>query len=117
MKKKFMLTLTLCLSTLMLFACGNTAGAADAENEMTVNTQIIQSTEQIIEVLDEAVRSGDLYMTVLQDTVGQGAAAAQGAVTLAKGGSVSSVSGASDDHKYIWVPFVPITPQNVDQYK
>lgn len=60
MKKKFMLTLTLCLSTLVLFACGNTAGAADAGNEMTVNTQIIQSTEQIIEVLDEAVRSGDI---------------------------------------------------------
>ncbi|SFU43470.1 substrate-binding domain-containing protein [Butyrivibrio sp. M55] len=65
----------------------------------------------------EAVRSGDLYMTVLQDTAGQGAAAVQSAVSLAKNGSVSSVSGVSADHKYIWVPFVPITPQNVDQYK
>ena len=64
-----------------------------------------------------AVKSGDLYMTVLQDTVGQGNAAVQGAVTLAKGGSVSSVSGASEDHKYIWVPFVPITAQNVYKYK
>ena len=64
-----------------------------------------------------AVRDGDMYVTVLQDTAGQGAAAVNGAITLAKGGSVSSVSGASEDHKYIWVPFVPITLQNVDQYK
>ena len=73
-----------------------------------------------IDATDEgcaAVRSGDLYMTVLQDTVGQGAAAAQSAVKLAKGGSVSSLSGASDDLKYIWVPFVTLTPQNIDQYK
>lgn len=63
-----------------------------------------------------AVKDGDLYMTVLQDTTGQGNAAVESAVALAKGGSVASVSGASEDHKYIWVPFVPVTPQNVDQY-
>jgi len=64
-----------------------------------------------------AIRSGDLYMTVLQDTTGQGNAAVEGAIALAKGKSISSISGASKDHKFIWVPFVPITPQNIDQYK
>jgi len=65
----------------------------------------------------EAIRSGDLYMTVLQDTVGQGTMAVNSAITLAKGGSVSSLSGATEDLKYVWVPFVAITPQNIDQYK
>ncbi len=65
----------------------------------------------------EAIRSGDLYMTVLQDTVGQGTMAVNSAITLAKGDSVSSLSGATEDLKYVWVPFVAITPQNIDQYK
>ncbi|MBR6003597.1 MAG: substrate-binding domain-containing protein [Lachnospiraceae bacterium] len=64
-----------------------------------------------------AVRAGDLYMTVLQDTVGQGEAAIESAITLAKGKSVSTLSGATEDLKYVWVPFVPITPSNIDQYK
>ena len=65
----------------------------------------------------EAIRSGDLYMTVLQDTVGQGRAAVESAITLARGSSVSTLSGSTEDLKYVWVPFVAITPQNIDQYK
>ncbi|MBR5356952.1 MAG: substrate-binding domain-containing protein [Lachnospiraceae bacterium] len=65
----------------------------------------------------DAIRSGDMFMTVLQDTVGQGEAAIESAVTLAKGKSVSTLSGATEDLKYVWVPFVPITPSNIDQYK
>jgi len=65
----------------------------------------------------EAIRSGDLYMTVLQDTVGQGRAAVEAAITMAKGTSVSTMAGSTEDLKYVWVPFVPITPQNIDQYK
>ena len=64
----------------------------------------------------DAIRSGDLYMTVLQDTAKQGEAAIVSAVTLAKGKSVSSLDGATEDLKYVWVPFVPITPENISQY-
>ena len=64
-----------------------------------------------------AIRSGDLFMTVLQDTAGQGEAAIESAITLAKGKSVSNLSGATEDLKYVWVPFVPITTSNIDQYK
>ena len=64
-----------------------------------------------------AIRSGDMYMTVLQDTVGQAVSAVDCAITLAKGGSVASLDGATEDLKYVWVPFVPITPENIDQYK
>ncbi|MBR5953403.1 MAG: substrate-binding domain-containing protein [Pseudobutyrivibrio sp.] len=64
-----------------------------------------------------AIRSGDMYMTVLQDTVSQAEAAVDCAITLAKGGSVGSMEGATEDLKYVWVPFVPITPENIDQYK
>lgn len=64
----------------------------------------------------DAIRSGDLYMTVLQDTAKQGEAALVSAVTLAKGKSVSTLDGATEDLKYVWVPFVPITPQNIDEH-
>ena len=64
----------------------------------------------------DAIRSGDLYMTVLQDTAKQGEAALESAVTLAKGKSVSTLDGATEDLKYVWVPFVPITPDNINQY-
>ena len=64
----------------------------------------------------DAIRSGDLYMTVLQDTAKQGEAALESAVTLAKGKSVSTLDGATEDLKYVWVPFVPITPKNINEY-
>ncbi len=65
----------------------------------------------------QAVEDGDLYMTVLQDTAGQGTAAIEGAIALAGGGSISSVEGAAPDNCYIWVPFVPVDKSNVAQYK
>ena len=64
----------------------------------------------------DAIRDGDLFMTVLQDTAGQGEAAIESAITLAKGKSVSTLAGATEDLKYVWVPFVPINSANIDQY-
>lgn len=64
----------------------------------------------------DAIRSGDLYMTVLQDTAKQGEAALRSAVTLARGRSLKTLDGSTEDLKYVWVPFVPITPQNINQY-
>ena len=65
----------------------------------------------------QAVEDGDLYMTVLQDTAGQGTAAIEGAMALASGKSISTVEGATGDNCYIWVPFVPVDKSNVAQYK
>ena len=65
----------------------------------------------------QAVEDGALYMTVLQDTAGQGTAAIEGAMALASGKSISTVEGATGDNCYIWVPFVPVDKSNVAQYK
>lgn len=65
----------------------------------------------------QAVRDGDMCMTVLQDTAGQGTAAVNGAIALAKGQSLSgTVDGATEDGLFIWVPFVTVDSSNVDQY-
>ena len=65
----------------------------------------------------EAVEAGDMYMTVLQDTAGQGNAAIESAKILGSGKSLSGVEGATDNLKYVWVPFVPVTKDNVAKYK
>ena len=63
------------------------------------------------------VKSGDMYMTVLQDAKGQGNAAVQACIKMANGQSITSVDGASEDSKYVWVPFVPVDASNVAQYQ
>ena len=63
------------------------------------------------------VKAGDMYMTVLQDADGQGAAAVQACAKMAKNQSISDIEGASKDLKYIWVPFVPVDASNVSQFQ
>ncbi len=63
-----------------------------------------------------SIAEGGVYMTVLQDADGQGAAAIQAAQKMAKGASIEDVDGATDDLCYIWVPFVPVDSSNVSSY-
>ncbi|MCR5197020.1 MAG: substrate-binding domain-containing protein [Pseudobutyrivibrio sp.] len=63
------------------------------------------------------VKSGDMYMTVLQDADGQGTAAVEACAKMAKNQSISDIDGASKDLKYIWVPFVPVDASNVSKYQ
>ena len=63
-----------------------------------------------------SIQAGEMYMTVLQDAAGQGAAAVSACAALAKGKSISLVDGATEDLKYIWVPFVPVDSSNVSSY-
>ncbi|MCR5581368.1 MAG: substrate-binding domain-containing protein [Pseudobutyrivibrio sp.] len=63
-----------------------------------------------------SVKAGGMYMTVLQDAASQGAAAVSACGALAKGQSVSTVEGATEDLKYIFVPFVPVDASNVDDF-
>ena len=65
----------------------------------------------------QAVIDGDMYMTVLQDTAGQGEAAIEGAIALAQGKSIADLDGATKDCKYIWVPFVAVDQNNAAQYQ
>ena len=59
-----------------------------------------------------SILAGEMAFTVLQDAKGQGAAAVQAAAVLGTGGDLSSVEGASEDKKYVWVPFTPVDKSN-----
>lgn len=63
-----------------------------------------------------AIKSGDMAFTVFQSGVGQGEAAVKAAIRFAKGESLDSLEGVSDDGKYIWVPFERVDSTNVSQY-
>ncbi|MGI6546585.1 MAG: substrate-binding domain-containing protein [Fastidiosipilaceae bacterium] len=56
----------------------------------------------------DSMESGGISMTVYQDAVGQGSTAVRAAVALANGDDVNS---------NIYVPFIPITPDNMAEFK
>ena len=60
-----------------------------------------------------SIQAGGMYMTVLQDAQAQGVAAVNACAVLSKGQSISSLDGATDDLKYVLVPFVPVDSSNV----
>ncbi|SFO20708.1 inositol transport system substrate-binding protein [Pseudobutyrivibrio sp. UC1225] len=64
----------------------------------------------------EAIKNGDMALTVYQSGVGQGEAAVEAALKLANGDNVKDIEGATEDGKYIWVPFERVDSSNVDQY-
>ncbi len=63
-----------------------------------------------------AIKSGDMAFTVFQSGVGQGEAAVKAAIRFARGESLDSLEGVSEDGKYIWVPFEKVDSTNVSQY-
>jgi inositol transport system substrate-binding protein len=62
------------------------------------------------------ISEGKMSFTVLQDAATQGERAVEAAIALSSGSSISSIEGASDSCKYIWIPFVPIDQSNVKQF-
>jgi inositol transport system substrate-binding protein len=59
-----------------------------------------------------SILAGEMSFTVLQDAKGQGAAAVSAAAVMGSGGDLSTVEGASEDLKYVWVPFAPVDISN-----
>ncbi len=63
-----------------------------------------------------AIKNGEMAFTVCQSGAGQGEAAVKAAIQFAKGESVDSLEGVSEDGKYVWVPFEKVDSTNVSQY-
>ncbi len=64
-----------------------------------------------------SIAAGGMDFTVLQNASGQGAKAVEAIHAMAGGKSISDIEGASDNGKYIWVPFERVDASNVSQYQ
>lgn len=64
-----------------------------------------------------AIENGEMAFTVYQSGSGQGEAAIEAAIKLAKGESIADLEGVTDDNKYVWVPFERVDSNNVSEYK
>jgi len=68
----------------------------------------------------QAVKDGKMAMTVFQNAVGQGSGAMQVAANMVAGNDIAEGTGyeVDDENQYvIWVPFEPVTPENVADYE
>ncbi len=68
----------------------------------------------------QAVKNGKMAMTVFQNAVGQGSAAMEVAINMLNGNELNEGTGYEMDkeNQYtIWVPFEPVTPENVADYE
>ena len=64
-----------------------------------------------------AIESGEMVFTVYQSGKGQGEAAVEAGIRMAKGESLDSMEGVSEDGLYVWVPFEKVDKSNVANYK
>lgn len=67
----------------------------------------------------QALKDGELAMTVFQNPKGQGAGALMAAVNMLEGKAFNEGTGyeIDTDNQYIvWVPFEPVYPSNVEDY-
>lgn len=63
----------------------------------------------------EAIREGTMLATALNDAKNQGYAVIELCYLLAKGGDLSSYSYDLDG-RYVWIPYVAVSKENVDQF-
>lgn len=65
-----------------------------------------------------AIKEGKLAMSVFQDPAGQGKGALYAALNLANGNDIAQDSGYEKDETgfILWVPFEPVTAENVAEY-
>lgn len=65
------------------------------------------------------LKDGSMFMTVFQDAAGQGAGALAVAVNMIEGNELNAGTEYKIDAEYanvIWVPFEPVTAENVADY-
>ena len=65
----------------------------------------------------EAIAAGRMDFTAFQPMDAQMEAAVEAAGKLAAGDSIKSIEGATDDGKYILIPFEKVDASNVAQYQ
>lgn len=65
----------------------------------------------------QAIAEGRMDFTVYQPTAAQITSAVEAAVKLSSGSSISDMEGASEDGKYILIPFEKVDSRNVTQYQ
>lgn len=67
----------------------------------------------------QAIKDGTLAMTVFQDANGQGYGAVKAAVNLIEGKAINDGTNYETDEtgNICWVPFEPVTPDNVADYE
>lgn len=66
------------------------------------------------------IKDGTMKMTVFQDAAGQGKGALSAAVNLLEGNELNAGTDYSVDSEYsnvVWVPFEPVTIDNVEDYE
>lgn len=64
-----------------------------------------------------AIESGDMAFTVYQSATGQGEYAVKAAMAIATGASIEGLEYATEDCKYVWVPFEKVDSSNVKEYQ
>jgi ABC-type sugar transport system substrate-binding protein len=72
-----------------------------------MSTMIVAGVDATQDAL-AAMKAGDLDVTVFQDGAGQGRAAVDAALTLARGDTTPE--------RTVWIPFELVTPANLDDY-
>ena len=58
-----------------------------------------------------------MAFTVYQSATGQGEYIVKAAMEIAKGNSIKDIDYATEDCKYVWVPFEKVDSSNVKNYK
>lgn len=64
----------------------------------------------------QAISEGKMAFTVFQSSQGQCETAMEVAATLAKGKSIRGMDGATEDGKYVYIPFEKVDSSNVADY-
>lgn len=65
----------------------------------------------------DSLAEDELHATILNDAKGQGKAVFDMAYALAKGEDPKDVVDGITDEKYLWVPYQPVTKENMEEFK
>lgn len=65
----------------------------------------------------DSIENGFLYATVLNDSEGQGNAIYDLALALSQGSDPKTLDYQFDNGNYVWVPYVPVTQDNYQDFK